>query len=120
MFVETIAALRQTDRKCLLRHLANLGATDPEQRAKAALAAFELLQERGVTWAGLLQIDPDAGDDDVPVFDWRAAAEQLTVRADLSRSDRAFALRLTKWKAPGAEGLARLREIVARVGLDLG
>ena len=117
MFVETIAALRQTDRKCLLRHLANLGASDPEQRAKAALAASELLQERGVSWAGLLQIDPDAGDD-VPVFDWRAAAEQLAVRADLSRSDRAFALRLTKWKAPGAEGLARLREIVARVGLD--
>ena len=63
MFTETIAALRPTDRKALLRHLGKLGSLNPEQRAKAALAADTLLQDRGVTWAALLRIGPDAADD---------------------------------------------------------
>ena len=118
MFTQTIAALRPTDRKCLLRYLGKLGSPNPEQRAKAALAADNLLQDRGVSWAGLLGIAA-AADDDTPVFDWKAAAERLAVHADLSASDRAYALRLTKWRAPGTEGLARLREMAGWVSLGL-
>ena len=121
---DTTAALslRHTDRKRLLGYLMKLGAPNARERAAAALAADKLLQAKGLPWASLVPVGRDdaADDSNGPALDWRAAALQLSACADLTPLERAYALRLTKWRAPGSDGLIRIREMAERVGLDLG
>ena len=115
-------SLRQTDRKRLLRHLVKLGASDPGDRADAALAVTTLLESKGIAWSSLVPTarnDTTADDGDGRALDWRALAFRLSEHADLAPPDRAYALRLTKWRAPGCDGLNRLREMAGRLGLDL-
>ena len=121
MPTQTVADLRHTDRKRLLRYLTKLGAPVARDRAAAARAADKLLQAKGIPWASLVPAGPnDAADDsDGPALDWRALAFQLSECADLSPSDRTYALKLTRWRAPGSDGLVRLREMARQVGLGL-
>lgn len=48
--------------------------------------------------------------------DWRVQALDLLRHPGLSAADPTFLRRVANWRAPGADGLARLREIGERVG----
>ena len=112
-------SLRQTDRKRLLGHLLKLSDGDPAQRAKAALAATELLQRKGLSWASLVPTGPGEASNGSLVRDWKAQALDLANCADLTPAERAIVLKVAGWKSPGADGLERLREIAERVGVNL-
>jgi hypothetical protein len=118
----TIApALRYTDRRRLLAHLARLGAPDPERRAAAALWVSSLLQRKGLSWETLV---PPAREDDVtpapaPV-DWPRRALVLSVHPALTPDERAYAAKVSGWRAPGAAALVRLRELAERAGGEFG
>ena len=107
--------LRLTDRKKLLAYLAALGAPEPEIRAGAALKADEMVKRKGLTWFALI---PAAEQNDTvnetPPPGWRADVLALLNRPDLTPIDRAFLQKLAHWRAPGADGLHRLRAIAER------
>ena len=119
MFNEAaVASLRQTDRRRLLAHLVKLGDEDPDQRAKAALAATDLLRRKGLDWSALVPAGSGKAGDAL-ARDWKEQAIELANCADLTPTERAFVLKMVGWKAPGADGLVRLREIAERVGVEL-
>jgi hypothetical protein len=112
----TGARLRLLDRKQLLDHLAALSATDPDTRAEAARKAVELLRRKGLSWPTLIQPaerSPDTAE--APPLDWHGEVLALLDHPDIDPADRAFLHKLAGWRAPGADGLRRLREIAARV-----
>ena len=111
--------LRQTDRRRLLAHLVKLGDENPDLRAQAALAATELLQRKGLDWPALVPTGSGKGGGNTLAHDWKEQAIELANHPDLTANDRAFALKLAGWRSPGADGLARLREIAERVGVEL-
>jgi len=118
MFTDPAAtSLRMTDRKRLLGHLLKLGDENPEQRAKAALAATELLQRKGLSWAALVPVGRDDDADEVPL-DWRAQALELAEHPALAPDERVYLLKVAGWRVPGAAALVRLREIAERVGIE--
>ena len=109
--------LRMTDRKRLLSHLVKLGASDPCQRAAAALQATELLQRKGLSWAALVPAGRD-DDDDVLPPDWRAQALEMAEHPAIAPDERTYLLKVAGWRVPGAAALVRLREIAGRVGAE--
>jgi len=111
--------LRMTDRKRLLSHLIKLGAADPGQRAAAALQATEMLQRKGLSWASLVPVEHDDGNDDPP-SDWRAQVLELAEHPALAPDERTYLLKIAGWRVPGAVALVRLREITERVGGEFG
>ena len=119
MFTDAASSLRHTERRRLLSHLMKLGDADPEQRAKAALAATKLLQRRGLSWVAMVETGSSEAGSGSPVHGWKAWAVELANRPDLRHDERAFVLKLAGWRSPGADGLARLREIAERVGVEL-
>ena len=113
----TATRLRAQERKRLLAHLDALAAPDPDERAEAARKAADLLARKGLSWAALIpKSDKAHGADREPPTDWRADVLALLTRPDLDPSDRAFLHKLAGWRAPGADGLRRLREAMARTG----
>ncbi len=111
------ASLRLTDRKRLLAHLTGLGASDPERRARAALEAAELLRQKGLSWQALMSGGLEGENaDDQPPTDWRAQATALLTHPGLTEAECKFLRKILAWRAPGADGWARLQEIAARVG----
>ena len=88
--------LRLTDCKTLLRHLARLGASDPEQRAEAALAASDLLRRKGVPWTALIPIERE----DEPIGDWPASATRLLDHPNLTTDERAYVKKVAAWRSP--------------------
>ena len=111
----TYSPLRPTDRKRLLSFLNALGSEDAGKRAKAALAASELIATKGVAWPSLIP----GGDLGAPIKapdDWKRKARRLLEMDGLTMSERGTIEKLLGWRAPGTEGLFRLREIAARVG----
>ena len=109
--------LRMLDRKRLLTHLADLSSSEPECRARAALAATDLLHRKGLSWEALISgvVREDAGGDRSS-DNWHAEALALLNRSDLTPDERSVLLKLSAWRAPGIEGLKRLRAIAERVG----
>ncbi len=109
--------LRLTDRKALLNHLAALSADDADTRAEAAQKAVELLRRKGLSWHGLIQPAERARDnpDERAPLDWHAEVLALLDHPDIGPDDKAFLRKLAGWRAPGADGMRRLREIAARV-----
>ena len=105
--------LRLTDRKVLLRHLSKLSAPDPEQRAQAALEASELLRRKGVPWTALIPLERE----DEPVGGWPAPATRLLDHPDLTAEERAYVKKVSVWRSPGTDCLARLHGIAQRVGM---
>lgn len=120
MFDSLAVALRLTDRKRLLQLLNLLGAPDAGQRAKAALDATRLLQDRGLSWRALLPIGPDTAPGNVPPPDWRERTATLMRHAAVTAEERAFLLKMSVWRSPGIEGAARLNAIAARVEATAG
>ncbi len=108
--------LRARERKRLLDHLDALAAPDPADRAEAARKAADLLAKKGLAWAALIPVHDRDHDDDEPTHDWRADLVATRARPDIDPSDRAFLHKLAGWRAPGADGLRRLRQIMARIG----
>lgn len=114
--VDTGAPLRRTERRQLLAHLEALGAPDPDTRATAAQKAAELLLRKGLSWPVLIPSTLRSGEhhDDEPAIDWRRDILDLLSRPDIDPDDRAFLHKLAGWRAPGTDGLRRLRQIVGR------
>ena len=77
------------------------------------------LERKGLSWAAMVETGSDEAGGGDPVHGWKAQAVELANHAGLTRVERVFMLRLAGWKSPGADGLARLREIAGRVGVDL-
>ncbi len=120
MFIETAAVrLRHTDRKRLLGHLLHLGDPSPERRAQAALDATGLLERKGLSWSALLPPGRAADTGTVP-HDWQRTALALSVHPGVTPNESVFLNKLSGWRAPGADGLARLRDIADRVGGEFG
>jgi hypothetical protein len=109
--------LRAKERKQLLANLHALGAPEPEARAEAALRVSALVARKGLSWEALF----DAGEpapDTAPPDDWRARALDLLRHRGVTAAERIFLRKMTNWRAPGTDGLTRLREIAERVGGD--
>ena len=103
--------LRMVER-ARLRHLAALGAPDPGIRAEAAMKVAALVQRKGLDWPALIPaVEVGVTADVTPPPDWRAEVVALLARPDLDPVDRVFLHKLAGWRAPGADGLRRLREI---------
>ena len=120
MFTDNaMTALRQTDRRRLLAHLVKLGDENPDQRAKAALAATELLRRKGLGWDALVPTGSGKGDDESFAHDWKVQAVELANHSALTSAERNYVMKVAGWKSPGAEGLVRLRAIAERVGVEL-
>ena len=107
--------LRPTDRKRLLALLNALGSEDASKRAKAALDASELVSAKGVAWPSIIAGGAPAGPSKA-ADDWKQKARCLLERDGLTMSERATIEKLLGWRAPGTEGLSRLREITGRIG----
>ncbi len=114
-----MTSLRQTDRRRLLAYLVKLGHQDPDQRAQAALDATELLQRKGLDWSALVPTGTGKAAGNGLAHDWKSQAAELANCSDLTQPERAFMLKLLAWKTPGADGIARMREIAERVGIEL-
>ena len=114
-----MTVLRQTDRRRLLSHLVKLGDENPDLRAQAALAATELLRRKGLTWGALVPTGSGKVGGDGLAHNWKEQAIELANHASLTAAERAFTLKLAGWRSPGADGLARLRAIAERVGVEL-
>ena len=110
--------LRMLDRRRLLAHLSDLGSSEPECRARAALAATDLLHRKGLSWesliAGVTREDAGGGHSS---DNWHMKVFALLDRCDLTADERSFLLKMSAWRAPGIEGLKRLRAIAERVGI---
>ncbi len=106
--------LRMTDRKTLLRYLTKLADADPTARADAALKASELLQRKGVPWTAFIPIEREASG--APIK-WPATAAHLLTHPDLTAEERAYVKKVSVWRAPGADCLARLQAIAQRIGM---
>ena len=120
MFTDNaMTSLRQTDRRRLLAHLVKLGDENPDLRAKAALAATELLRRKGLGWSALVPTGSGKAGGNGLAHDWKAQALELANHLDLTPAERAFVLKLAGWRSPGADGMARLRAIAERVGIEL-
>ena len=120
MFDSLAVAMRLTDRKRLLQLLNLLGAPDAGQRAKAAMDATRLLHDRGLSWRALLPVGSDAAPEDAAPPAWRERVLALMGHAAITAEERAFLLKLSAWRAPGAGGAARLNAIAARVEAAAG
>ena len=120
MFTDSaMTSLRQTDRRRLLAHLVKLGDENPDQRAKAALAATELLRRKGLGWDALVPSGTGKGDGDGFAHDWKSQAVELANHAALTPAERNYVMKVVGWRSPGAEGLVRLRAIAERVGVEM-
>ena len=106
--------LRVKERKQLLADLEALGAPETETRAEAARRVAGLVARKGLSWAALLDAGEPAEEVAVPA-DWRAQALDLLRHPGTATHERAFLRRLSGWRAPGVDGLARLRAIAERV-----
>lgn len=115
----TAAALRQTDRKRLLGQLVKLGDADPEQRAKAALAATELLRRKGLDWSALVPVDRAESVTVDPPPNWQRRALAMSVHPSVTPDESTFLNQISGWRVPGLKGLARLEEIAERIGVEL-
>ena len=111
--------LQITIRHKLLRHLERLGDADPERRAAAALAASQIMGQHGLEWHALLPAGSYATEASTPPPDWRTQALVLAHHPVITGPERAFLLKLASWRAPGVEGLTRLREIAGRTGVEI-
>ena len=110
------ATLRETERRQLLAALATLGSPDPASRAEAALKVSNMMARKGLSWSTLLPAtEAGNGGDSAPPPDWRAEVVALLARPDLDPVDRLFLHKMAGWRAPGADGVRRLREIGERV-----
>lgn len=109
------APLRAKERVQFLGHLAALGAPDPETRAAAALRVAQTMARKGLSWSTLIPGTEPGEQGDAAPADWRAEALELVRNPELAEADRAFLLKLAAWRAPGVNGLRRLREIAGRV-----
>ena len=107
--------LRHTDRERLLDHVAALEAQDASVRADAALAATRLLREKGLSWRALLGADEEEPTTEPVPVHWRSQVKELLTSQAITPAERAFLGKMQAWRLPGADGLARLREIEARV-----
>ena len=114
-----VTKLRVTVRHKLLRHLEQLADADPQQRAAAALAASQLMRQHGLEWRALLPAGSHATEASTPPPDWRTQALVLAHHPAVTGSEQAFLFRLAGWRAPGSDGLARLREIAGRAGFEI-
>ena len=114
-----MTSLRQTDRRRLLAHLVKLGDENPDLRAKAALAATELLRRKGLDWSALIPTGAGKGDGDGFAHNWKVQAVELASHSALTPAERNYVMKVAGWKSPGAEGLVRLRAIAERVGIEL-
>jgi hypothetical protein len=52
--------------------------------------------------------------------DWRVQALDLLRHAGVTAADKAFLRKVTNWRAPGMDGLTRLRAIAERAGQTPG
>lgn len=108
--------LRTVERRQLLNQLATLGAPDPATRADAALKVADTMARKGLSWSMLIPgAEVGTTSDVTPPPEWRAEVVALLARPDLDPADRAFLHKLSGWRAPGGDGLRRLREIGERV-----
>ena len=62
---------------------------------------------------------PYATEASTPPPDWRTQALVLAHHPVITGPERAFLLKLASWRAPGVEGLTRLREIAGRTGVEI-
>ena len=106
--------LRPTDRKRLLAVLSGLASPDATKRAKAAIDASEMLAAKGVSWPSLIPQGAPAAATEAPE-DWKQKARQLLQHDGITAAETTTLKKLLGWRAPGTEGLSRLREIAARV-----
>ena len=113
-----ITGLQLTTRRRLLRHLRRLNDADPLERAKAALAASHLMLKHELDWGSLLPPGTYATETATPPPDWRTQALVLAHHPAVSATKWAFPLKLASWRGPGGDGLARLREIAGRTGVE--
>ena len=111
----TYSSLGQTDRKRLLALLIALGSQDAAKKAKAALDAAELVAAKGVGWPSLIPGGEPVAPSKAP-DDWKQKARRLLDDYSLTAAEAATMAKLLGWRAPGKEGLGRLRDIAARVG----
>lgn len=119
MSTDTAAAsLRHTDRKRLLSHLIKLGGEDPELRAKAALAATELLRRKGLSWEALVPADRSEDTTVSLPHDWQRRALAMSVHPGATPDERNFLNKLAGWKAPGQGGMARMQAIAERIRVE--
>ena len=114
-----MTSLRQTDRRRLLAYLTKLGDENPDLRAKAALAATVLLHRKGLDWSALIPTGSGKGDSDGLAHDWKLQAVELANHNGLTSAERNFVMKVAGWRAPGAEGLVRLRAIAERIDVEL-
>ena len=115
----SVTKLQITVRHKLLRHLEQLADADPQQRASAALAVSQIMQRHGLEWRALLPAGSHATEASTPPADWRTQALVLAHHPAVTAADRALLLKIAGWRAPGSDGLARLREIAGRVGVEI-
>jgi hypothetical protein len=111
--------LRARERQQLLANLHALGAPESEARAEAALRVAELVARKGLSWEALLDAGEPMEEPEAPA-DWRAQALDLLRHPALTPADRTFLRKVTNWRAPGTDALARLRAIAERVGQTPG
>ncbi len=107
-----LTALRLTDRRALLRHLAKLGDPDPQRRADAGLAAAELLQRRGVRWDALVPLETA---EEPATERWPDVALQLLDRPGLTRDEMLWLRKVSAWRKPGHDGMAKVKAIAERL-----
>ena len=81
------------------------------------MAATQLLEGKGISWDALVPVDraePSA----VTPPDWRSVALDLATHPGITPTERSYVLKVSAWKAPGVEGLARLRAIAERLDIS--
>ncbi len=114
----TTTGLQHQVRRRLLGHLNKLGDADPERRARAALAVAKVMREQELEWRTLLPPGSNATGEAKAPLDWKMRLLLLAHYPGVTAAETAEMMRMVTWWAPGPAGLAQLRQVAARVGVE--